>query len=197
MATIAGQRAAFTWALNQYNTSDDPNKQAHFVRLMAKYIRNAPTNNFTPDQITQGQSYPADKVRAVLDDPNLAAEPDISEAQAKHSLEEAVDSSNVRRKGDGPGILYAYGYKCAPDRLKIGYTDGDTIERIAAQIWTSTPDKPVLALEIKTQKSHALERALHSILEYRGKKIKGGGDEWFITTVQEIESLFDFIDSRV
>jgi hypothetical protein len=196
VATIAGQRAAFTWALNQYNTSDDPNKQAHFVRLLAKYIRNAPANNLTPEQITQGQSYPADKIKAALDDPSLAAEPDISEAQAKNSLEAAVDSSNVIRRGIGSGSLDAYGYKCAPDRLKIGYTDGDTIERIAAQIWTSTPDKPVSALEIKTQKSHALERALHSILEYRGKKIKGGNDEWFVTTVQEIESLFDFIDSQ-
>jgi len=30
--------------------------------------------------------------------------------------------------------------------MKVGYTDGDTIERIAAQIGTSTPDKPVLSL---------------------------------------------------
>ena len=30
--------------------------------------------------------------------------------------------------------LYAYGYACAPDRLKIGLTEGDTVDRIAAQL---------------------------------------------------------------
>jgi hypothetical protein len=89
--------------------------------------------------------------------------------------------------------VYAYGYRCAPDRLKIGYTDGDIVERIADQIGTSTPDKPLLSLEIKTNNSRALERALHSILIYRGKKIAGGGDEWFLTNVEEIERLCDLI----
>ena len=37
--------------------------------------------------------------------------------------------------------LYAYGHACAPDRLKIGLTEGDTVDRIAAQIgrpWPTT-----------------------------------------------------------
>ena len=81
-----------------------------------------------------------------------------------------MDVSNVVRQGSGSGNVYAYGYKCAPDHLKIGSTELDTVQRIAAQISTSTPDKPVLFLEIKTEKCRVLERALHAILEYRGKK---------------------------
>jgi hypothetical protein len=172
MAVLTGQRAQFTWALNQYNTTDDPSKCDQFVRRMAQYIKNAPANGFTAEQITQGQSYPADEVYAVLNDPNLSSEPDVSESQAQESLVEAVDSSSVIRKGVGTGSVYAYGYKCAPDRLKIRSTDGDSIERVAAQISTGTPDKPVLLLEVKTPQCRVLERALHAILEYQGKKIR-------------------------
>jgi hypothetical protein len=170
MATLGGQRTQFTCALNQYNTHDDPADREKFVRIMAKYIRNAPANGFTVEQITQGQDYPANKVNAVLNEPETEAAPDLSEAQAKLSLEQSVDVSNVVRRGTGSGNVYAYGYKCAPDRLKIGSTELDTVQRIAAQISTSTPDQPVLFLEIKTDKCRVLERALHAILEYRGKK---------------------------
>jgi hypothetical protein len=75
----------------------------------------------------------------------------------------------------------------------VGCTDGDTVQRIAAQIGTSTPDMPVLFLEIKTDNSRALERALHAILTYRGLKVNGGGAEWFKTSIEEIERLFDFV----
>lgn len=61
MATLAGQRAQFTWALNQYNLAEDAEARAKFARKMAKYIAAAPDNNFTVDQVTQGQIYPASK----------------------------------------------------------------------------------------------------------------------------------------
>jgi hypothetical protein len=47
MATLAGQRAQFTWALNQYNLSEDPETRAKFAKRMAKYIAAAPANGFT------------------------------------------------------------------------------------------------------------------------------------------------------
>src|SRR5215469_12840462 len=61
---------------------------------------------------------------------------------------------SIRNIGRSPSCrpypLYVYGYRCAPDRLKIGSTEVDTVQRIAAQITTSTPFKPVLLIEIKT-----------------------------------------------
>jgi hypothetical protein len=56
MATLAGQRAQFTWALNQYNLAEDPETRTHFAKRMAKYIAAAPSNNFAADQITRDKT---------------------------------------------------------------------------------------------------------------------------------------------
>jgi hypothetical protein len=194
MATLAGQRAQFTWALNQYNITDDPAEKEQFARRMAKYIALAPSHGFTVEEVTQKQSYPATEVQKYLNDFGDITEPDISEEKAIQSLVTKVDMSDVIREGEGSGTLYAYGYRCAPDRLKIGSTDGDTAQRIAAQIFTSTPDKPVLLLEIKTNACRALERALHGILETRGHKVSGGGAEWFKATRDEVLDAYRFIN---
>lgn len=193
MATLAGQRAQFTWALNQYNLAEDTETRTHFARRMAKYIADAPRYSFTAEQITRDKNYPAAEVAQYLNDPSIAAEPDISEEQAIRRVEAAVDTSNVTRLGEGEGFVYAYGYACAPDRLKIGSTAGDTIERIADQINTSTPDKPVLLIEIRTKRCRALERAIQSTLEARGRRISGGGIEWFKVTREEILAIHKFI----
>ena len=94
---------------------------------------------------------------------------------------------------DDQGDETLYGYKCAPGRLKIGRTDGDTVQRIALQITTGTPDKPVLMVEIKTNTCRALERAMHAILEARGKKVDGGGAEWFKTNRDEVLEIYEFV----
>jgi hypothetical protein len=139
---------------------------------MAKYISTAPANGFTVEEVTQGQSYPAAEVAKYLNgDGDVTGDAEISEEKAIQSLEAVVDTSDVIRDGQGSGTLYVYGYRCAPDRLKIGLTEGDTVQRIAAQISTSTPDRPVLLIEIKTNTCRALERAMHGILETRGRKV--------------------------
>ena len=193
MATLPGQRAQFTWALNQYNQAEDQDTHTKFARRMAKYISAAPANGFTIEQVTQGKSYPIDEVKRYLNDPSVDEEPDISEEQAAKLLERAVNTKSVIRIGEGKGVVYAYGYRCAPDRMKIGYTEGETTQRIAAQISTSTPDRPVLYMEIRTDAFRALERAIHGILEVRGRKIEGAGAEWFRVMPQDILSIYKFI----
>lgn len=193
MPTLAGQRAQFTWALNQYNLAEDAETRTKFAKRMAKYIAVAPTYGATADQITRDKNYPAAEVAQYLNDPSIAAEPDISEDQALRILESAVDTSNVERVGEGEGIVYAYGYACCPDRLKVGSTEADTVQRIAAQIGTSTPDKPMLAVEIRTNHCRALERAIQTTLEARERKICGGGAEWFKTSRDEVVAIYRFI----
>jgi hypothetical protein len=193
MATLAGQRAQFTWALNQYNLSEDPETRAKFAKRMAKYIAAAPANGFTVEQVTQGQMYPASEVHQYLNDPSVDDDPGISEEQAIRTVEEAVDTTDVVRKGEGAGIVYAYGYRCCEDRLKVGLTEANTVQRIAAQIGTSTPDKPVLLVEIKTNQCRALERAIQATLETRDRKIAGGGTEWFKASRDEVLTIYDFI----
>lgn len=104
-----------------------------------------------------------------------------------------MDTSSVTRIGEGSGAVYAYGYACAGDRLKVGSTEVDTIQRIAAQITTSTPDKPVLLLEIRTNECRCLEKAIQSILEVRGRKILGAGTEWFKTSREEVLTIYEFV----
>jgi hypothetical protein len=86
--------------------------------------------------------------------------------------------------------VYAYGYRCAPDRLKIGRTDGDVVSRIVNQINESTPDRPVLHLVLATSNPSALERALHGGLVLRDRKVEGGGKEWYRTTVADIVTIY-------
>jgi hypothetical protein len=193
MATLPGQRAQFTWALNQYNQSEDPEACAMFAKRMAKYIAPAEGHGFTVEQVTQGQPYPVAEVSQYLNDPSLTTESGPSEEQALRTVQEAVDSADVVRVGTGSGIVYGYGYRCCPDRLKIGYTDGDSVQRIAAQIGTGTPDKPVLLLEIRTDQCRSLERAIHATLETRGRKIMGAGAEWFTTNREEVLSICQFV----
>jgi hypothetical protein len=193
MATLAGQRAQFTWALNQYNLAEDKEKQEYFARRMAKYIAGAPANGFTVEQVTQGQTYPVAEVAQYLPTALSDTDPGISEDEALTELAEAVDTSDVIRLGEGQKVVYAYGYHCAPDRLKIGLTEGDAAQRIAAQISTGTPDKPTLLLEIKTHDCNALEKAIHATLDYRGRKVRGGGKEWFKTNREEVIAIFKSI----
>jgi len=193
MATLPGQRATFTWALNQFSKSDDPAKQLHFIKLMAKVILDAPRNGFTIEQVTQGQSYPVEVEHHLTGQDLDVVDVDVSEQQAAKEIFEAVDISETITIGEGNNTVYAYGYACSPDRLKIGSTEKDAIQRIAQQISTSTPDKPRLYISIKTDKCRALERAIQLILEVRGYKIEGGGDEWFKVTREELLSIYRFI----
>jgi hypothetical protein len=142
--------------------------------------------------VTRGQTYPVAEVNEVIA-ANGAQDTGISDEQARRTVEEAVDSSDVIRIGEGMAVVYAYGYRGYPDRLKVGSTVADTVQRIAAQIGTSTPDEPILHLEIKTNDCRVLERAIQAILEARGRKVAGGGDEWFKASRDEILAIYEFI----
>lgn len=196
MPTLAGQRAQFTWALNQYNLAEDGEKKAFYARRMARYIAAAPANGFTVEEVTQGQLYPVAETELYIDESDTDLGTDVSEAQALRAVEELVDTSDVVRLGEGQNIVYAYGYRCAPDRLKIGLTTGDTVQRIAAQISTGTPDRPILLLEIRTHDCGSLERAIHAILEYRGAKILGSGKEWFKVGRDQVITIYRSIAEK-
>ena len=125
MATLAGQRAQFTWALRQTTSLRTAKSKPSMRGAWQKYIAAAPTNGFTVEEVTQGQLYPEAEVARYLDETTTDLGPDLSEGQALREVAEAVDVSDVIRLGDGPTVVYAYGYRCAPDRLKIGLTVGD------------------------------------------------------------------------
>ncbi len=94
MATLPGQRAQFTWALNQYNLTEDPEKRAYFAKRMAKYTAAAPANGFTEEQITQGQLYPRAEVEQYISSADEDPDVGLSEKDAINEIAKAVDTSN-------------------------------------------------------------------------------------------------------
>jgi Meiotically up-regulated gene 113 len=193
MATLGGHRGNFTWALNIYKSTDDPPTLEKHARKMAQYIKAAQADGFAAEEITQGQSYPVDEVNKYMDALPLDDIPEMSEEEVNKQLDQKVDTTSVTRLGTGNEIVYAYGYKCAPDRLKIGMTVAGCVQRVVQQINESTPDLPILRIEIRTDRCQSLERAMHSVLDLRGKRIKGGGCEWFKTTTEEIREIYQFV----
>jgi len=111
-------------------------------------------------------------------------------------VEQMVDVSELQEEGSGEQAVYAYGYRCAPDRLKVGRSNGDVIVRVTQQITTSTPDKPSLFLIFRTQNCRALEMALHGVMQVQGRKVLGGGDEWYQVTRQELLGIYGMIRGR-
>jgi hypothetical protein len=192
----AGQRAKFTKALADYQRTDDDDKKRRAASLMAEVLRDAPTNGFTELEVTQGADVP-DEVRRLVLHPNGVVEQRTDDAALlTEELEQRVDSTDCLKLGEGSQSVYAYGYRCVPGRLKIGRTDGEVIDRIVRQINESTPDKPALSLVIRTENARALERGLQAILEVRDHKIRGGGDEWYETTRDELVELYQSIVKR-
>jgi len=190
---LAGQRAKFTKALANYQRTDDEDKKHQSARLMAEVLIDAPKNQFTEPEVTQGADVP-DEVRRLVQHPISTGEQRSEDADhLTAELKQDVDASDCQELGDGSQSVYAYWYRCLPDRMKVGRTKGDVIGRIVQQINESTPDKPTLSLIIRTESMHALEKALQGVLEVRGRKVLGGGDEWYLTTRDELIELYQTI----
>jgi len=191
---LAGQKAKFTKALADYNRTDDEDKKYSAARRMAEVLWEAPRNGFTETEVTQEEEVPSE-VRRLVEHGGLetrGTSPDDSDQRIRE-LEQTVDASDLQEIGSGSQFVYAYGYRCAPDRLKVGRTKGEVIDRVAGQIKTSTPDKPALFLIIRTDNCSSLEKAMQGVLEVRGRKVMGGGDEWYIVTRDELVQVYKMV----
>lgn len=77
--------------------------------------------------------------------------------------------------------------------IKIGMTTGSLAGRLA-QLATSMPEAPQLALVIRTENAALLEKVIHGVLAYRKQRHDAaGGAEWFLTNIDEIRSIYDFV----
>jgi len=187
---LAGQRAKFSRARAIFYSSDEEQKRQRAIQLMAEVLADAPLSGFSETDVTQGEDVPAPvRERAPADASASRGSEDDADTLI-NALAETVDISDVLGLGQGHEWVYCYGYACAPDRLKIGCTTGDVVARIAAQISTATPDRPVLKVRIATHDCHALERVLHGILRLRQRKVDGAGAEWFVATREEVVAIY-------
>ena len=100
--------------------------------------------------------------------------------------------------GSGAGAVYVYYYPRDKElaeskkeslwQCKVGMTESDVGSRVKGQMTAAIYEKPEIGLEIRTDNPRCLERAIHAILELKGRKIDtdGGGNEWFFTSPNEV-----------
>ena len=121
---------------------------------------------------------------------NISIEEELAEADA---VATDVDSNDS-------GIIYAYSFPSirrndARFPIKIGLTmTGDTDARVTQQCkQTCCFEYPVVLRKWEVPRVAAVEDAIHSTLEARGSKRQAPGTEWFDTTLEEIETIVQFI----
>ncbi len=149
------------------------------------------------------QSHRAEDGNATPAEPSLASI-DVSKVESTASLEPAADVE----LGSGPGAIYVYylpayrlraqdqGEKSWP--CKIGRTDRDPLSHVLAQAATALPERPRIAIIIRTAQPGAWEAALHGVLTLRGLQIEESpGVEWFLTSPEEILNLAKLFDPKL
>lgn len=129
---------------------------------------------------------------------------EISSPELSTSPEPAADVE----VGTGPGAIYVYylptyrlraeeqGEKAWP--CKIGRTDRDPLSRVLSQAATALPERPRIAIIIRTSYPSAWEAALHGVLTLRGLQIESvPGVEWFLTSPEEILEIIRAFDPKM
>jgi hypothetical protein len=121
---------------------------------------------------------------------NISIEEELAEADAVATDADSNDS----------GIIYAYSFpsiRRADGRfpIKVGLTmTGDANERVKQQCkQTCCFEYPVILNSWEVQRVAAVEDAIQSTLEARGSKRNAPGTEWFDTTLEEVETILNFI----
>ncbi len=118
--------------------------------------------------------------------------------------EELADADAVATdvESNDAGIIYAYSFPSIRKNgvkfpIKIGLTvTGDAKERVAQQCkQTCCFEYPVVLKTWEVQRVAAVEKSIHSTLEARGSKRRSPGNEWFDTTVEEVETIVKFVQT--
>ena len=74
---------------------------------------------------------------------------------------------------------------------KIGFSSTDPVKRIQSQGYqTSMAREPIIGLVIRTANGYYAESFIHKHLYSYRVPVKVGGDEWFLTSPAEVESIF-------
>jgi hypothetical protein len=140
------------------------------------------------------------------DQPDVAAISDL-DAAVEHSDDSETISPEITvqastERGSGSGTVYVYylpTYKKLADvsgisvwPCKIGLTSlYDHSLRITLQAATALPERPFIALALRTDRPRDLEKAIHGVLAFRGRRIEDvPGVEWFRTNPDEVEGIY-------
>jgi hypothetical protein len=121
---------------------------------------------------------------------NISVEDELAEADA---VATDIDSNDA-------GLIYAYTFptimkSAGKFPIKIGLTTtGDADARVAQQCKGACCfEYPKILKTWEVQRVAAVEDAIHSTLEARGAKRQAPSNEWFDTTIEEVESIVRFV----
>ena len=122
------------------------------------------------------------------------------------SLEEEVaeaDEIAFDIDSDEAGCIYAYSFPTLKKEngrfpVKIGLTtSGDPENRVNSQCrQTCCFEHPTILGSWRVDRVAAFESAIHSTLEARGLRREAPGSEWFDTTLEEIQTIIQFIQTN-
>lgn len=171
-----GQRMLLTKWSRIYHGSDSDSEKELAAQKIADVFAWAGSVGLAPHEIAEDQDLPPrafEIFQAGDANPHFPSDQELREAETE--VVSAVDFNRAARYGRGAGCVYTHGYACLPDRLKIGRSANDPVTRIASQINSSTPDRPVLYLVIQTYDPGPLERLLHNALILRKQKSPAEG----------------------
>lgn len=140
-----------------------------------------------------------------LTEPNATPTPATSMAPSDpgEELDEDEDEQSLlveREVGRGDQIVYCYYLDAYRQRaesrgsrrwpIKVGMTTGELRHRMA-QHATGAPEAPTVALVIRTDNAALLEKTVHGVLTYRGRRDDpSGGSEWFVSNPGEILEIY-------
>lgn len=118
---------------------------------------------------------------------------------SEDDLEEAALEEGDEELAEGDGWIYAFSFpeiaKGGVFPIKIGKTLSDADDRVIAQCkgsWVFS--SPIVLGKWKVKRVGPTEYAIHNILKARGKwRENAPGQEWFDTTINEIEAILAFI----
>ena len=145
----------------------------------------------------------------------------IRERRGIKKVVKNVDTSKVKVIGSGNQFVYLYyfpayklnsiyyikyvddSYETPIYPCNIGSTTGDVENRVSDQTGQQLPEKPKVALIIKTDDCAALETKIHDELKRTGFWLdpNSGDDvvgvEWFLTNPTEVEAIYKRISERI
>ena len=121
---------------------------------------------------------------------NISLDEELAEADAEATDVESNDA----------GVIYAYSFPAIVKAtgkfpIKIGLTRNDDAEARVVQQCKQTCcfEYPKVLMTWEVQRVAAVEKSVHSMLEARGSKRHAPGNEWFDTTLEEVESIVKFV----
>ncbi|MBK9985533.1 MAG: GIY-YIG nuclease family protein [Betaproteobacteria bacterium] len=118
--------------------------------------------------------------------------------EAAEDVDEAIEEQG---EVEFNGWIYAFTFpaikrKNEPFPIKVGLTSAADVEtRVLGQCkGAGFFEKPEILDRWQVKRVSQVEDAIHAVLKARGRwKEDAPGDEWFITTVDEVQSIDDFI----